>query len=117
MTVMRTSSVWSALLIVAASGCGGATTSPSNGNDGGTSGSGGGGGSGGGPVECTVGSVTFELTAAGSPSFTFCTGHGCSSEWVTVKSSTGQVIQLSRPCAAICGSNQPGGCTLACALP
>jgi hypothetical protein len=64
-----------------------------------------------------VGSVTFELTAAGAPAVTYCVGRNCGTEWLTIKTVMGQELGLTHSCMSDCASCRQVGCTLLCALP
>src|SRR3954449_7297336 len=88
-------------LIILATACGGATTSSDgNTNDGGGTGGSAGGGvtPDAGPVACTAGSVTFELTAAGAPAVSYCVGKSCGVEWLEIRDARGGAMTLSRRC-------------------
>jgi hypothetical protein len=107
------------VIALALTACGGATVPEGNAGGSGAAGSAGSGGGGAeaGPVGCTVGSVTFELIAAGAPAVEYCTGKNCGTEWLAIKSASGQELQITHPCMSDCTSCRQEGCALLCALP
>jgi hypothetical protein len=103
-------------VVLVVSACGGATLPGGGAGAGGSSDSGGGTAEAG-PIGCTVGSVTFELMTAGAPSVEYCVGRNCGTEWLAIKSASGQEMQITHHCISDCTSCNQIGCDLLCALP
>jgi hypothetical protein len=105
-----------------AAGTGGVTNVGGAGGMAGTSGgmgaAGGAAGAGGGTVDagaCVDSTVTFQFKAPGGG--TWCLGQGCSTQWLSIRDSSGKSLVLSNYCSSTCEACQMVGCPAICAMP
>lgn len=95
------------ILLALLSGCGGTTNSGSNSGTGGS-----------GSTACTAGTVTIQVVPTAGAGVQWCMGQptGCSSNWLTIRDSSGDLV-VSNMCMTPCDSCMMMGCPASCAIP